>query len=94
MGEGTARRLLAQNLRVMRLVRGWSQEALAEAAGLDRSYVGDVERGLRNVSLDSLEQLARAFGISVPELLQEPDPAELGAQILRAIRRTVSPRGE
>lgn len=55
MSDGTARRLLAQNLRVLRLTRGWSQEALAEAAGLDRSYVGDIERAERNVGLDSLE---------------------------------------
>lgn len=85
MAEGAARRLLAQNVRVLRLMRGWSQEALAEAAELDRSYVGDIERAERNVSLDCLERLARAFGMVVPELLREPDPAELGAQLLRKI---------
>lgn len=94
MGEGTARRLLAQNLRVMRLLRGWSQEALAEAAGLDRSYVGDIERAERNVSLDCLERLARAFGVSVPELLHEPDPTALGEQLLSAMRRTIAGDGQ
>lgn len=85
MAEGTARRLLAQNVRVLRLMRGWSQEALAEAAGLDRSYVGDIERAERNVSLDCLERLARAFGLTLTDLVREPDPAELGAQLLRRI---------
>jgi transcriptional regulator with XRE-family HTH domain len=76
---------LAQNVRVLRLMRGWSQEALAEAAELDRSYVGDIEQARRNVSLDSLERLAQAFGMVVPDLLREPDPTELGAQLLRRI---------
>lgn len=92
MSDGTARRLLAQNLRVLRLTRGWSQEALAEVAGLDRSYVGDIERAERNVGLDSLERLAGAFGLSVPELLREPEPAELGAQVLRAMQRHFAER--
>ncbi|PKM43724.1 MAG: transcriptional regulator [Gammaproteobacteria bacterium HGW-Gammaproteobacteria-1] len=85
MARGVARRLLAQNVRVLRLMRGWSQEVLAEAAELDRSYVGDIERARRNVSLDSLERLASAFGMVVPDLFREPDPAELGAQLLRTI---------
>ncbi len=85
MTGGTARKLLAQNVRVLRLMRGWSQEALAEAAELDRSYVGDIEQARRNVSLDSLERLAQAFGMVVPDLLREPDPTELGAQLLRRI---------
>jgi transcriptional regulator with XRE-family HTH domain len=90
MGGGAARRLLAQNVRVLRLMRGWSQEALAEAAELDRSYVGDIEQARRNVSLDSLERLAQAFGMVVPDLLREPDPTELGAQVLRRISRDLA----
>jgi transcriptional regulator with XRE-family HTH domain len=85
MAGGTTLRLLAQNVRILRLTRGWSQEALAEAAELDRSYIGDIERARRNVSLHCLERLARAFGVAAPELLREPDPAELGAQLLRRI---------
>jgi transcriptional regulator with XRE-family HTH domain len=85
MTGGTARKLLAQNVRVLRLMRGWSQEALAEAAELDRSYIGDIERARRNVSLDSLERLARAFGLTLTDLIREPDPAELGAQLLHRI---------
>jgi transcriptional regulator with XRE-family HTH domain len=85
-----ARKLLAQNVRVLRLMRGWSQEALAEAAELDRSYLGDIERARRNVSLDCLERLARAFGIAVPDLLREQDPAALGAQLLRTISSDIA----
>jgi len=56
-------------------VRGWrgrldiSQEELAERAGLHRTYISDVERGARNVSLESIEKLARALEISVAALL-------------------------
>lgn len=48
---------------------GISQEELAERAGLHRTYVCDVERGARNVSLESIEKLARALEVSVPSLL-------------------------
>jgi transcriptional regulator with XRE-family HTH domain len=86
----TTLRLLAQNVRVLRLTRGWSQEALAEAAELDRSYIGDIERARRNVSLNCLERLARAFGVPAPDLLREPDPAELGAQLLHRISSNIA----
>jgi transcriptional regulator with XRE-family HTH domain len=44
MENTSARRILAENLRIIRLVRNLSQEALAELAGLDRSYIGGIER--------------------------------------------------
>jgi transcriptional regulator with XRE-family HTH domain len=52
----------------MRKVRGLSQEELAHLAGLDRSYVGAVERGERNLGLDNLHRLADALGCPVREL--------------------------
>jgi transcriptional regulator with XRE-family HTH domain len=61
--------VLAANLRRHRSATHLSQEALAERCGLHRTYVGSVERGERNVTLSSLEVLARALGVSVPELL-------------------------
>lgn len=68
-GPSEARRTLAQNLRRLRATRGMSQEALADLAGLHRTYVGSVERGERNVSIDNIERLANALGVSVPDLL-------------------------
>lgn len=47
---------------------GMSQETLAEQAGLHRTYIGDIERGLRNVSLKSIEKLAKALQIPISEL--------------------------
>jgi transcriptional regulator with XRE-family HTH domain len=48
---------------------GLSQEALADRAGLHRTYVGSVERGERNVSIDNICRLAWALGVDVRELL-------------------------
>ena len=87
--ELTARRRLAENLRVLRLLRGWSQEALAEAARLDRSYIGGIERGQRNVSLDKVERLAKAFHLSIPELLQSLDTHTIGERLLAKMRHSM-----
>ena len=45
-----------------------SQEELAERAGLHRTYVGDIERGGRNVSLENIEKLAAALELSLSDL--------------------------
>jgi transcriptional regulator with XRE-family HTH domain len=63
------RRILADNVRAHRAANGLSQEALADACGLHRTYVGSVERCERNVTLSTLEVLSTALNVSVPELL-------------------------
>ena len=57
-----------KRLRELRKARGLSQEALAHACHLDRTYVGGVERGERNVSLVNIERLAAALGVPIREL--------------------------
>jgi transcriptional regulator with XRE-family HTH domain len=47
---------------------GISQETLAEQAGLHRTYIGDIERGARNVSLENIEKLATALQIPISEI--------------------------
>lgn len=62
--------LFGARLREVRLARGLSQEALADAAGLDRTYVSSAERGRRNVSLLTIHRLAAALGTTPDELLR------------------------
>jgi transcriptional regulator with XRE-family HTH domain len=63
------RGVLADNLRAFRRSNGLSQESLADLCELHRTYIGSVERGERNVTLSTLEILARILGVSVSQLL-------------------------
>lgn len=65
--------LFGLRLRQLRLARGMSQEDLAHAAGLDRTYVSSCERGMRNVSLVNLHRLAAALNVLPGELLKPPE---------------------
>jgi transcriptional regulator with XRE-family HTH domain len=71
MASGVVRKFFAANLRRERKMRGLSQEALAALAGLHRTYVGSVERGERNISLENIERLARALKIDPADLLRK-----------------------
>ena len=53
-----------KKLRELRKTKGWSQEYLALESGLDRSYVSEVERGLRNISVVNIHRLAEALSVS------------------------------
>ena len=62
------RELLSKNIVRLRSARGWSQEALAFEAGLHRTFIAHVERQVRNISLDNIEKIATALGVSIQEL--------------------------
>ena len=57
-------------LRELRKEQGYSQERFAAACGLDRTYIGGIERGERNVALRNIESIAQSLGISLAELME------------------------
>lgn len=65
-----ARKIFARNLKEIRAKANLSQEELADLAGLHRTYVGSVERGERNISIDNMERLASALAIDIKDLLK------------------------
>ncbi|WP_037072644.1 helix-turn-helix domain-containing protein [Rhizobium sp. PDO1-076] len=70
--------IFARNLRLCRQQRGLSQERLAVFAGLDRSYIGKLERELSSPTLDALEAISAAMQIDVEVLIrrQVPEPVK------------------
>ena len=71
----SSRENLARNLRILRTARGFSQEALADAAGIDRTYVSALERRKYSISIDRLDQLAASLEVEPHILLMEELPA-------------------
>jgi transcriptional regulator with XRE-family HTH domain len=57
-------------VRDLRRKRGWTQEQLAEAAGRHWTYIGGIERGERNVTLQVVADLARALDVDIKELFR------------------------
>lgn len=65
------RTVIAERIRLGRKQHGWSQEQLAEKAGLHRTYIGAVERRERNLGIDNAERIANALRVSVGNLMMD-----------------------
>ena len=65
------RKILGENIRTHRRNMGWSQEKLAEKADLHHNYIGDIERGEENVSVDALMRIATALKVTLGELVKD-----------------------
>jgi transcriptional regulator with XRE-family HTH domain len=63
------RHRLAANMKRLRKERGWSQEVLADEAGLDRTYISGIERLVRNPTITVVERVAVALGCHLGQLL-------------------------
>ncbi|MBM3751481.1 MAG: helix-turn-helix transcriptional regulator [Acidimicrobiia bacterium] len=84
------RRRVADRVISLRAERGWSQEELGARSGLTYKFIGEVERGQKNPSLESLGAIARGFGMDIVDLLSAPRAREsyprLGEDPLVAVR--------
>ena len=80
MDEFDVKVLFGKRIRELRKSRGWSQEEFALHVGLDRSYIGGVERGERNISLENICLVAAALGVPASVLFEgwgsKPRPPE------------------
>lgn len=62
---------IGRNIQRLRTAKGWSQEELAFQAGLHRTYISGVERGVRNPTVTVLEKIAQALNITLAEAMAE-----------------------
>ena len=69
--EGDLQRRLGRNLRTLRKAKGLSQEAFADLLKIHRTYMGGLERGERNVTLQTVERIAATLGVDPAQLLAE-----------------------
>ncbi len=69
--EGQLQKIVGRNLRRYRLEHGYSQEAFADYMGVHRTYMGAVERGERNLTLQTLERIAEFLEVDPLELLTD-----------------------
>jgi len=66
----TIKAQLGENVKNLRLKAGLSQEELADIASLHRTYIGSVERGERNISLENIVQLSHSLNVPPADLLK------------------------
>lgn len=69
MTKPNVKAAFGQRIRQLREAQGWSQEHMATVVGLDRSYVGSVERGERNVSLENIAKFAKSLDVKLSQLM-------------------------
>jgi transcriptional regulator with XRE-family HTH domain len=63
-------RQLGDRIRKLRVEKGWSQEDFAEVTGFHRTYVGAVERGEKNMTISTLQTVAKTFNVSLSVLFR------------------------
>jgi transcriptional regulator with XRE-family HTH domain len=60
---------LGNRIRALRGRKGWTQAEMSEKVGLDRSFLADVERGKRNISILNLALIAEGLGVTLAQML-------------------------
>lgn len=67
------RKVIGDNIRRIRTAKGWSQERLSDKSHLDQDYIGRLERGQVNVSVDTLAIIAKGLSVKLSEILLDID---------------------
>jgi len=67
------RNIFGENVKMMRLKRGWAQDVLAELSSLHRNYIGNIERYEVNAGIDNIDKIAKAFEVEPSDLLRKMD---------------------
>ncbi len=91
------RKLLGRRLRTLRKSRRWSQEELAERAELTGKFIGEVERGEKGITLDSLYSISNALGVPLREIVDIVPGKEQHSlpevdEVLALLRQEARPR--
>ena len=63
--------ILGSNIKRIRVQKGWSQDKLSEVSGLHRTYISGIERGVRNPTVDIVQQISQAFVVHISELFKD-----------------------
>lgn len=79
---------LGKRIRSLREERGFSQEAFAVECELDRSYMGGIERGTRNITVQTLVQIAKGLGVEIGELF--PPIKQLSTKKAKPVKSSAS----
>ncbi len=86
------RALAGERIRTLRKEKGWSQEELGERADLHYTYIGAVERGEKNASIDTLDKIAEALGIEMVDLFAfpqgRPNSDKLRALVIEEVKES------
>jgi transcriptional regulator with XRE-family HTH domain len=78
---------LGRRVKKLRSDRGWSLEELATASGVSRSMLSEIEREKANPTLTVTFRIARAFGMTLQELIESAEPSASKIQVIRAVDR-------
>ena len=73
-------KMIGQRIRNYRTAKGWSQEKLAELSGCHPTYIGQVERGEKNATIESIEKISKALNVSLSTLFEKIGAEEDGVR--------------
>lgn len=74
--HGNIQKAFGQAIRKLRMEQGISQEKFADLCNLHRTYISDIERGVRNISLENIDKMAIALNIKISDIFKEVENDE------------------